>query len=92
MSCRKAGPDSSGILSLSNSCLRPPGQVQGEGRLGSELAHLAVPFLLPQLQPFLCWAFQRQSLTGPAITLCAKDEGAPFYRGHRGSGERYSCL
>lgn len=67
MSCRKAGPDSSGILSLSNSCLRPPGQ--GGGRFQSELAHLAVSFPHPPKRPqmdatlFPCWALQRQNLT-----------------------------
>lgn len=40
MSCRKVGPDRSGILSLSNSCLRPPGR--RKERLLSELARLAV--------------------------------------------------
>ena len=32
MSCRKAGPDSSGILSLSNSCLRPPHREEDAGQ------------------------------------------------------------
>lgn len=74
MSCRKAGPDSSGILSLSNSCLRPPGQ---EERFRSELTYMAVFFPhLPECPHmdatlFLCWALQRQNLTGPPTTPCA---------------------
>ena len=86
MSCRKAGPDSSGILSLSNSCLRPPGQ--GGGRFGSELARLAVSFPRPLKCPqvdailFLCWALQRLSepyrAPFPPTTLCAKDKSTPL--------------
>lgn len=68
--------------------LMPEATSQGGGRLGSELADWAVPSLpyprCPQRDAalFLCWALQRQSLTAPGTTLCTKDKGAPFYRGH----------
>lgn len=85
MSCRKAGPDSSGILSLSNSCLRPPGQ--GEERFRLELTQVAMFFPhLPKcphmdVTLFLCWALQRQNLTEAPNNSVCPNERAPFYRG-----------
>lgn len=80
MSCRKAGPDSSGILSLSNSCLRPPVKEKaGPGQPG----HLSSPSLqVPTdgcgLFPRPCEGLSNEEPHRTSQQVCGKVQGGPI--------------